>query len=125
MGKLRGKARWDVIVNPYTSNEHYYMVLGDPPEGATIAVGGPKSAYRTAQMLRGKPPSKEVKVDSGFQDITVTPEGKKITLHFTPDPKLETKGDITIGQGIPRISTRTRLPVSRAPRITPRMPRLR
>jgi len=98
-GKIGGKDRWDTIVNPYSKDADYVMVLGDKPEGATIVARGVGSAYATAQMLRGKPPSKVVTVDSGFQDITITPKGeKRISLHFTPDPKGLTKGDITIGR---------------------------
>jgi len=132
MGQLHGKPRWDVIVNPYKSNEHYMMVFGKPPKGAAIAVGGPKSAYRTAQMLYGKPPSKAVHVDSGFQDIIATASGRNIKLHFKPDPKLETKGDISIGQRnnriserMPRISNRIRgITGRRGVRISPKMRKL-
>ncbi len=133
MGQLHGKPRWDVIVNPYKSNEHYMMVFGKPPKGATIAVGGPKSAYRTAQMLHGKPPSKAVHVDSGFQDIIATASGRNIKLHFKPDPKLETTGNISIGghservsNPAPRISNRLGgISGRRGIRITPKMGKLR
>jgi len=80
------------------------MVLGKPPKGAVVFTKGPGSARATAQMLYGKPPRGTVNVDSGFQDVTITPSGKKISLDFTPDPKLETTGHITIGRRSPRIS---------------------
>lgn len=90
--------RWDAIVNPYSSNEQYIMVLGKPPRGATIVKRGPRSAYATAQMLYGQPPKRQIRVDSGLEDVTVTAEGRKINVRFTPDPHGKTTGDITIGQ---------------------------
>ena len=130
---MHGKDRWDIIVNPYSKDEDYVMVLGAKPEGATIVQRGPKSAYATAQMLYGKPPSKSVHVDSGFEDIAIIPKGgKKIRVEYKPDPKLETKGDITIGrrnviisEKPPSISGRRGRISPRMPRITPRMPKLR
>jgi len=110
-GQVGGKDRWDVIVNPYQNNEQYVMVLGSKPKGAAIVVKGPKSAYATAQLLRGKAPKHKVHVDSGFQDVTITPAGdKKVNIRFSPDPKGLTQGYIKIGDKNPRIS--------------PKMPRL-
>jgi len=119
MGQLGGKDRWDVVVNPYTANEHYYMILGKQPEGATVLKRGKGSAYGTAQVVRGIAPKRDVKVDSGFVDITITPTSKNsVKMRVTPDPKMETKGDITIGNSKPRISRRIG-------RISPRMPKLK
>lgn len=115
MGQLHGKDRWDVIINPYSSNEHYYMVLGGAPEGAVRFAKGPRSAYQTAQMIRGKPPRRKVHVDSGITDIHLSASGRRIKMHAKPDPEQETTGDITIGGGKPRISGR------RFPRLTPRL----
>jgi len=119
MGEVGKLDRWDVVVNPYTSNEQYYMILGKQPEGATILQRGKGSAYGTAQVIRGEGPKREVKVDSGFVDITITPTSKNsVKMRVTPDPKMETKGDITIGNSKPRISRRMG-------RISPKMPKLK
>ena len=119
MGEVGKRDRWDVVVNPYTSNEQYYMILGKQPEGATIVKRGEGSAYGTTQVIRGQAPRRTVSVDSGFVDITITPTGKRsVKMRVTPDPKMETKGDITIGNSKPRISRRMG-------RISPKMPKLR
>lgn len=116
-GQVGGKDRWDTVVYPY-GNKDYLMVIGNPPEGATIVRKGKGSARATAQMLRGEAPKKQVRVDSGFQDIIITPTGRRgIILDFKPDPKMQTTGDITIGTRTPRIS-------ERLPRITGRSPRI-
>lgn len=105
MGKIGGKDRWDVVIHPYQSNEDYVMVLGKAPEGATIVRKGKGSAYGTTQVIRGKAPKSDVDVDSGFVDITLTPVGKiSVKMKVTPDPKLETRGDITIGRRMKRIT---------------------
>jgi len=131
MGKVGKRDRWDVVVNPYESNEHYYMVLGKVPEGATIVKKGKGSAYGTAQVIRGKAPKRDVSVDSGIVDINISPTGKRgVRMRVTPDPEQETTGDITIGAGriseeTPRLSERRNRISSRGLRITPRTPRLR
>jgi hypothetical protein len=113
-----------VIVKPYAKDSDYHMVLGEAPQGATV-VRGEKSAYRTAKMLTGKPPSKPVLVDSGFQDITIRPSGRKIALRFTPDPKGQTEGDITIGQrNTTRITEKAARIGTQRGRITPKRPRI-
>lgn len=132
MGKIGKLDRWDVIINPYSADENYMMVLGDPPANATIVQKGKGSAYGTAQVLKGKGPAKKVQIDSGIQDIHVQPVGKKkIRLRFVPDPEQETKGDITIGGRDTRISreslniTRGRPAISRrGVRIMPKAPRI-
>ncbi len=125
-GMVGGKDRWDTIIHPYESNAEYVMVLGKKPDGATIVARGKGSAYATAQMLRGKPPTHRVTVDSGFQDIGIEPKGKRgIRLDYTPDPKMQTTGDITIGQRTSVISPRSPRLSRGTIRITPRMPRIR
>jgi hypothetical protein len=117
MGEVSGKNgerlnRWDTIVNPYSSNEEYLMVLGRPPRGATIIKRGKGSVMATAQMLYGQPPKKPFTVDSGFEDLHVSSKGNTINVRFTPDPKMETVSDITIGkQHAGAISERTK-PIS-------------
>lgn len=127
-GEVGGKDRWDVILHPYQKNQDFVMVLGAPPEGASIAEKGKGSAYGSAQVIRGKGPTRDVKVDSGFVDVTVSPssgKGKKVRLKFTPDPEGKTTGDITIGgqltqsRGV-RLTEKTPLPHSRAPAISSR-----
>jgi len=97
-GKIGGKDRYDVIINPYQKDEDYVMVLGPPPRGASIATGA-TSAYRTAKVLYGKAPARDFSVDSGFQDVKVDAEGKKVTLTFTPDPKGLTRDELERGYG--------------------------
>jgi len=123
-GKVGGKDRWDVITYPYASDSDYHMVLGEAPQGAAVAKGK-RSAYRTAQVLRGQPPKKQVNVDSGIKDVAVIPSGKRIALRFTPDPQGLTKGDITIGtrKSIPLTDRPPRIS-SRSLRITPKRPRI-
>ncbi len=100
MGQVGGKDRWDVIINPGSRNARYIMILGSPPQGATVVRRGKGSASATAQMLRGSPPARPVRVDSGIMDITVTPKGgRMLHLKFKPDPQQRTTGDITIGSG--------------------------
>jgi len=120
MGKVGKRDRWDTVVNPYTSNEQYLMILGKQPEGATILQRGKGSAYGTTQVVRGTAPKRDVKVDSGIVDITISPAGKRsVRMKVTPDPKQQTTGDITIGRNkTQRISMRNR-------RISPRVPKLR
>ena len=126
MGQVGDKDRWDVVVNPYTDDEHYYMLLGKKPAGATIVKKGKGSAYGTTQVIRGKSPDKEVQVDSGISDIIITPKGKKsVKMRVMPDPKMETKGDITIGGRNPRISDRTGRISGRTGRISPKVPKLK
>ena len=126
MGKLSGKDRWDVVVNPYSSNEYYYMVLGKQPEGATILKRGERSAYGTTQVIKGEAPKREIKVDSGFVDVTISPTGKKsVKMKVTPDPKMETTGDITIGRNKTRISDKPLRISGRSGRISPKMPKLK
>lgn len=148
MGQVGKKDRWDVILNPYSNNADYIMVLGKAPAGATIVRKGPGSAYGTAQTISGQGPRREIRVDSGFIDIRVKPSGKnKVQLAFVPDPRGETRGDIQTGnsQGVTEkpqpiserfapISDRRTLRIAdsnfrrispKPPRITPRFKRLR
>jgi len=126
-GKVAGKDRWDTIINPYSSNADYRMILGDPPKGATIVTRGKGASYTTAQVLYGNAPKREVDVDSGFQDISIRPIGRKrIKLDYKPDLEGSTTGDITIGQ--PRnhsITTSNRRISGRKIRITPPRGRIR
>ena len=102
------------------------MILGKQPEGATVVQRGKGSAYGTTQVVRGESPKRDVKVDSGFVDVTISPTGKKsVKMKVTPDPKMETKGDITIGGRNPRISDRTGRISGRVGRITPKVPKLK
>lgn len=95
-GELRGKDIWNVIVNPYQSNEDYLQVIGKSPEGAAL-FRGKGSARKTARMIYGTPPKKDITVDSGFQDLEFHHEGRNIKLDYKPDPQGLTRGDITIG----------------------------
>lgn len=126
MGKVGGTDRWDTIINPYADNSDYLMVLGEPPEGATIVSRGVGSAYRTAQVTKGQAPKRAVLVDSGFIDVNIKPEGRKqIAVAFTPDPQGLTKGDITIGGGNRAIINRIPPRISsKRLRITPKRPRI-
>ena len=102
------------------------MVLGKRPDGATVVRKGKGSAYGTTQVIRGEAPKRDIKVDSGFVDVTISPTGKKsVKMKVTPDPKMETTGDITIGRNKSRISDRTLRISGRSGRISPKMPKLR
>lgn len=120
-GEVFGKGgeridRWDVIVNPYSDDEHYFAVYGRPPRGATIIKRGKGSAMATAQMLYGKPPKKPITVDSGFEDIHISAKGKRINARWEPDPNMETVSDISIGSSAAKpISERLR-PISASPK---------
>ena len=93
-GELNKKDVWRVIMWPYRQVD-MVTVLGRTPQGA-VAVRGPESARRTAIKI-GRAPSKELMIDMGFQDVTVTPLGEKnIKLGFKPDPKLETTLPLTV-----------------------------
>jgi hypothetical protein len=98
-GQIGGKDRWDVIINPYTQQENYMMVLGATPRGASV-IKGPGSAYATARLLYGHRLNRAVNVDSGFQDVKLTPisGGKGIKISYSPDTKLQTTGDINISR---------------------------
>ena len=125
-GELHGKDVFHVGIYPYTSEENYFTVVGKKPEGATI-VKGPGSARQSIKLLYGKAPPKAVRGDLGFFDFGITPTGpKQVDITFTPDPKMETTGDITIGRKTPPITERPAgLGRGKSPRITPKTPRLR
>ena len=88
-------------MHPYTSRENFVTVVGRKPSGAT-KVTGPGSAYETVRLLHGLAPAKSVTGDIGFFDFRLEPKGARtIGLHFTPDPKMQTRGDITVGKSLP------------------------
>ncbi len=98
MGQLQGKDVWHVIKYPYKSQDDHLVVIGRKPQGASV-MRGVRSAYRTAQRLYGKTPSKKLTLDIGFQDVIISPLGAKgVSLGFKPDIRLETKSDITVGK---------------------------
>jgi len=113
-------------MHPYKSESDYVTVIGRKPPNSTI-VKGPGSAYQTVKLIYGKPPAKRVTGDIGFFDFAITPTGERtIGLGFTPDPKMQTTGDITIGRRTPPITERPiGLGRGKSPRITPPIPRLR
>jgi len=118
-GELGGKDVWHTLMYPYLSERDCLTVLGRKPSNTTI-VRGPGSAFQTIKLRYGKAPSKKVTGDIGFMDFSIEPKGaKKVGIGFTPDPKLETTGDITIGRRTPRLTNRGNM------RITPRTPKLR
>lgn len=132
-GELNGKDVWHVLMHPYKSEDDYLSVIGKKPANATV-VRGPRSAYQTVKLLYGDAPDRKVTGDIGFMDFALEPKGKKkIGIGFTPDPKMETTGDITIGQSRmspiterpPRLQRRGRPLSGRGLlRITPKRPRL-
>jgi len=125
-GELGGKDVWHCIKYPYESEADYLTVLGRKPDNTTI-VRGPGSAYQTIKLRYGKPPSKKVTGDIGFFDFSIEPKNTdKVGISFTPDPKMETTGDITIGRPSPPITERPpRLSRRGILRITPKRPPLR
>lgn len=125
-GELKGKDIWQVGVYPYEHDENWTTVTGRKPQNATI-VKGPKSAYQTIRLLYGKSPAKKVTGDMGIIDFYIEPKtSRKIGIGFSPDPKQETTGDITIGRGKPSITeSRPRISGRSGIRITPKKPRLR
>jgi hypothetical protein len=96
MGQLNKKDIWHVIVDPYTAKENYFVVVGRTPQNASI-VRGPKSAYKTAQLLYGHNLDRSVRIDAGITDVRLDPiGGKRVRISFTGDPKLQTTGDFNI-----------------------------
>jgi len=82
-GRLRGGDVWKVKYAPYGPHDQL-VVLGDPPEGATL-VTGPRSAYRTL-ALKGRPPAVPVKYDSGAVDPVLVPtRSGGVTIRFERD----------------------------------------
>ena len=121
------KRVWHTLIHPWRP-EDYVTVIGKAPAGATVLVEGENSAYRTAQLLYGKSPSRKISMDIGFMDVDIDARGRKIDLKFTPDPKGLTIGDITVGllKASPAITERSpRLSGRGMLRITPKRPRLR
>lgn len=121
------KRVWHVLIHPWRPVD-YLTVVGKAPAGATVLVEGENSAYRTAQLLYGKAPSRRISMDIGFMDVVIAARGRKINLDFTPDPKGLTTGDITVGRprAVPPITERPpRLTSRNALRITPKRPRLK
>lgn len=92
-GELDGQDVWHVIKYPYKRKDDYLTLVGIKPPGATV-VRGPESAYKTANLLYGKAPNKQVSVDMGIQDVSISTKGR---VSFTPDPKQITTGDFAIG----------------------------
>jgi len=125
-GELHGKDVWHIGIYPYTSEEHYFTVVGRKPQNATI-IKGPGSARQSIKLLYGVAPPKTVRGDVGFFDFIITPTGpKRVSIDFKPDPKMETTGDITIGRRTPPIMERpVGLGRRKSPRITPKVPALR
>jgi hypothetical protein len=96
MGQLNKKDIWHVIVDPYTAKENYLVVVGRTPQNANI-VRGPKSAYKTAQLLYGHNLNRPVNIDAGITDVRLDPiGGKRVRISFTGDPRLQTTGDFNI-----------------------------
>jgi len=108
MGKLRGKDVWHTRVPPYTNADHI-VVLGKKPVGA-IAADGPGSAYKTAQLLSGKPPAGDFTQIHGAVTARITPEDGDIGISFRPT---------TISKRPIKLPGR-----GNSPRITPKRPRL-
>jgi len=127
-GQLGGKDVWHTIKYPYASETDYLTVLGRKPSNTTI-VKGPRSAYETIRLRYGKAPAKTLTGDIGFMDFSIEPKGERnVGIGFSPDPKMETTGDITIGisRGTPPITGRPpRLSGRGKIRITPKRPALR
>jgi len=126
-GELKGKDVWHVFMYPYKNKADFVTVIGRKPLNATIAKG-PGSAYETIKLLYGKAPSRKVTGDIGFFDFSIEPkDGREVGIGFTPDPKMETTGDITIGRRVLPITERRPILAGRGktPRITPKRPALR
>ena len=102
-GELKGKDIWRVVISPYDKEEYWLTVVGRKPVGATLAKG-PRSAYQSLTLVKGRPPAKRVTADMGIMDVTLDPVGiKKIGIGFKPDPKGLTTGDIKIGRKMPKV----------------------
>lgn len=103
MGRLKKGPVINIIKRPYKTQEDLKTTVGQVPEGAVLATGK-GSAKKSATLLQGEGP-KEVTIDSGFQDLTITSQGKKVNLDFTPDPLGLTHHEIHVGNPKPRLPT--------------------
>jgi len=72
---------WKAIYPPY--DQDHPVTLKEAPAGATVRTG-PKSAYRTAQILKGKF-NGTVYVDLGIEDVKFTGHGNTADIQFTRD----------------------------------------
>jgi hypothetical protein len=92
-GALYGKRRWDIILYPYDeASDHIILFTNHPPKGVHVVTGA-QSAFKTAKVLYGKAPSKDLLInDIGFEHLTISPTGQGggISLHYTPITKRPT-----------------------------------
>lgn len=99
-GELQGKGRvWHVFYEPYGKDDRL-ILLGRPPIGARIATG-PESAYKTAQLLSGRPPAEPFTEDTGAIDTVIVPTEKGIRTEFVQDKEVYRKGNVRIIQSDP------------------------
>ena len=97
---------WITISPPYRNraNVKYTRV---PPAGA-VEIKGIESAYKTIQTLGGNLNMPELKIDMGIQDVVIqhpsSNPGKMGAIKFRKDKRMETKGNITIGNEQPSMN---------------------
>lgn len=106
-GELHGKDRWDVVTDPYGQSD-YMIIMGRKPVGARI-VRGPKSAYKTAQVIGNVPHSlkRETTIDqAGMFHTKIKPLGdrsKDLQITFHHDINITGRKNPRITPPIPRL----------------------
>lgn len=82
-GALKGKSRWLVFYHPYGEDDRLEL-YGAAPAGA-ITFTGKGSAKKTATVLRGEPPKKPIRVDTGAVDDIIRSTDGRITIEHVKD----------------------------------------
>ena len=97
MGEPSGGPMWKIIPPPYRDEDKFTM--RQAPPGAYKFASGKGSAYKTIQVLAGKPP-KDVEVDLGWAKVRITSKDGKLDIDFVHDVEANVgKREFTIGMG--------------------------
>jgi len=73
---------WIILPPPYIKR-HYSKT---PPPGVTKLATGEGSAYKTIQVLKGRPKEDVIGIDIGIAIVDIRVKGKELTIHFKQDP---------------------------------------
>lgn len=98
-GELNNKPVVHILKRPYKKQSDLETTVGKVPGGVAMAKGK-GSARRSARLLHGTGP-KNVTIDSGNMDVTISSQGRKVNLNFVADPGNQTHHVIRVGQPQP------------------------